>query len=118
MAKIKVTLIIICSVVALSRCVTASNVVPFGPDTFMISTSGESGFHTDAGAKMEAVQIANKHCQSLGKEMVPVNIESRNGVPGRAFPSAELIFRCLDKDDPEFKRPTMTKQPDVVIHAQ
>lgn len=101
-----------------------SDVVPMGLDTFMLTNEdrlGTSGSSVKAGLYRKA----NAFCESKGKQLMPVNEQSRDGVPGsgsnkyvNSIPAnAEIQFRCLDSNDPELTRPTMKSVPDVQINT-
>lgn len=95
-----------------------SGVVPMGPDTFMISGSSSTGFHSGGSVTADLYREAGAYCAAQGKKLVPVNQNSRDGVPGRAFANAELQFRCLTAGDPELQRPRMEPVPNVRIESK
>lgn len=64
-----------------------------------------------------AFSEGNEYCAKLGKEFLLKN-ESGRGVSSNGMPggSAEITFRCLDANDPEFqKRPDYENAPDITI---
>lgn len=83
----------------------ASQVVPAGPDTYTVSSSG-AGFST-AGVRARAYKAANDFCAKRGLIMVPVSFDAQGGVMGQRPPTADLVFRALRPGDPEIKRPNM-----------
>jgi hypothetical protein len=92
----------------------SSGVLPMGPDTFTISTSSEL---SPAYAKRSALTEANRFCQTRGEFMQPMH-ESRGAHRdsfGDNHATYDFVFRCLPADDPERQRPTVTRDPDVVI---
>jgi len=102
-------LLVLLLVCILGGCATAGPVVPFGPDTYKISQDG-GAFSTCIMSKgtTSTIQRANKYCQRLGKNFMPIS--SYTGIC-----SYDLTFRCLDEGDPELKRPDIEFTPDVVV---
>jgi hypothetical protein len=70
-----------------------SDIYPFGPDTYKIKVFNNQGMEDKI-----AIEEAYKHCESLGKNFIPVQ-----GVD--MYLQYSLVFSCLGKDDPNFKRP-------------
>ncbi|MNJ37376.1 hypothetical protein D3C77_321930 [compost metagenome] len=100
-----------------------SDVVPMGPDTYMVTK--EEYYQTSGSAvKANLYRRANAFCESKGKQLMPMREMSRDGVSGygtttRGIPAnAEIQFRCLDSSDPELTRPTMESVPDVQINTE
>jgi hypothetical protein len=77
-----------------------SEVSPVGPDTYLVR-----GFNTE-----DAARGANEHCAKLQKKLLVTNI-----TPSTSESRATFIFRCLNEDDPEYRRPTFERSPDTVI---
>ena len=90
-----------------SGCTQTSGVLPMGLDTYTITTSNE--LQGVPGAKKQAISEANKHCVGLEKQMLPVNASSsvQPDFMGDPIGHYEITFRCLNEDDPEFKRPNL-----------
>ncbi len=86
---------------------TTTKIVPAGKDTFIIVGSGFSG----SMIKTQLYVEATAHCSSVGKELQPTN-ESVSA------DAAELRFRCLDANDPEYHRPVMESVPDIKIESK
>ncbi|MBH3426179.1 hypothetical protein [Pseudomonas alkylphenolica] len=102
---------------------TFSDVVPMGLDTYMITKQDK--FSTSGSAvKADLYRRANAFCESKGKQLMPVNERSKDGISGYATSvssipaNAELQFRCLDSGDPELVRPTMQSVPGVQINTE
>lgn len=109
-------LITACSM--LIGCASNSGVVSIGPDTFMVSRQAATGFSGSGKLKAEALREAEEFCARKGKTIQIVNsTESQPPYIFGNFPKAEVQFMCLDADDPEFARPKMRKEPDVVIES-
>ena len=107
------TILTIGSALILGGC-ASSGVMPMGPDTYMISTSNEI---SPAYAKRAALTEANEHCRQLGRQMIPLNTRSaaHRDALGDNIATFDFMFRCVSENDPEFKRPTMRKEADVII---
>jgi hypothetical protein len=93
----------------------SSGVIPIGQDTFMISKQSSTGFHSASSVKAELFAEANTYCIGQGKMLQPVSDNGVDGVPGRSFANAELMFRCLVAGDSALGRPTRTAVPNVRI---
>jgi hypothetical protein len=115
----KIISVIIASVALATLMVTSgcttSDVVPAGPDTYMVSASG-AGFSA-AGVREKVYNKANEFCAARGLVMVPVSFDSRPGELGQHPPSADLVFRALKPGDPDIKRPNV-EGPDEIIRVQ
>jgi hypothetical protein len=107
--KVRVTAILF-SIHFFVACSTSS-VVPCGPDTYSVSSSG-AGFST-GGVRARAYKAANDFCSKRGLVMMPVSFDAQGGVYGQRPPTADLVFRALPPGDPEIKRPNV-EGPQVV----
>ena len=88
----------------LAACVTVgSDVVPVGKDTYQLSMTGV-GFATQANTNIKALKSANDYCAKLGKHMVPAN-SAESGVYGWSPRQDNLVFKCLDENDPAYLQP-------------
>lgn len=89
-------------------CASVTEVVPAGKDTYVVA--GDDSLETISGAsiKTRLYKKANTHCEMMGKKLLPLN-ESASTY------AAELRFRCLDENDPEYARPIMESVPDARI---
>ncbi len=102
---------------ALTGCVTTSDVTPIGRDTFMVSTDARGGFTSTADLVARSAQKANAYCRAIGKEMMTDNIQNQ-GVRGFTPQENTLMFRCLAADDPGNQRPTLRPAPNSVIELR
>jgi|TARA_R110001592_G_scaffold229914_1_gene486592 hypothetical protein len=95
----------------LVACASITEVVPAGKDTYVVA--GDDSFEEISGASIKTTlyKKANEHCEMMGKKLFPLN----ESVTSHA---AELRFRCLDEDDPEYVRPIMKSVPDVRIETK
>lgn len=91
-------------------CATTSGVLPFGKDTYTITVADLMG---PASAQKGAITQATEHCAGEGKLLSPVSTQTSTSPGGES--SYQLVFRCLDEDDPEYTRPNWGPSPDVVI---
>ncbi len=93
----------------LGGCVTTSDIVPMGKDSYMVSGAGTGGL--SYGKTMPAaLKAANAYCTKQGKFMVPRHTETQGRFNGEA---ADLLFSCVAADDPEYTRPNMRKDNGV-----
>lgn len=95
----------------LNGCVTVgSQVVPIGKDTYQLSMTGV-GFATQANTNVKALKAANDYCDELGQHMVPKN-SAESGVYGWSPRQDNLVFMCLDANDPAYLHPaTASTEP-------
>jgi hypothetical protein len=102
---------------ALSGCVTVpSNVVPIGKDTYQLSMTGV-GFATQANTNIKALKAANDYCDKMGKHLV-FQHSSESGVYGWSPRQDNLVFLCLNADDPAYTRTNVRSDPAVIVQAQ
>ena len=71
----------------------------------------ETGGSPGSAAKSAAIE-ATKYCASLNKFMMPGL--TQNATNGWSIETT-FTFECLNKDDPELKRPHLQPQPNVLI---
>lgn len=109
--KAKITLI--ATIFAIVGCASTSNVLPIGPDTYRVIASRDNFRGGAAGAQEAALQSAQQHCLSINKELVVTNTSSSITPPHHN--NFTVTFRCLNKGDPDLKRPNLQKSPDVLI---
>lgn len=103
--------LIFSSVIFLTACVSITPVTSAGKDTYMIAGNNSLDEGAD-GVNIVATLYgqANAHCESLQKNLVPLN-ESI----GRK--NAKLMFRCLSENDPEYVRPNLKIAPNIKIES-
>ena len=104
----KVLFIILCF--GFAGCGT-TGIIKVSPDTYMISKE-RWGFST-IGIKAEVFKQANDFASSQGKVMMPVAFKEQPVAFGR-YPTVELQFRVLDKDDPKLTSTHLENELDVV----
>jgi len=102
--------------IVLSGC-ASTRIAPIGPDTFLIQRKAGTGYSSESGLKMDALEEANEHCKKLNKNLLVVSTET-HAVAFASTPSADVQFRCLDANDPEFKRPSLEPRADTVIEIK
>jgi hypothetical protein len=101
-------------IATLVGCATiSSDVVPIGRDTYQMSMTGV-GFATQANTNIKALKAANAYCEKTGKRMV-FQHNSESGIYGWSPRQDNLVFMCLNADDPEYARTKVQRDPDVVI---
>lgn len=109
--------VVLASLIALGGCAVTNAPQPVGPDTYMISSVAAMERGGQSGAKSFAVADAGAYCRTMGKDVLVENMASHQAnVYGAG--SAEVIFRCLAKEDPEMKRPNFQRSPDVVLEQR
>lgn len=111
---------VILAVVALAGgCASHTGVVPMGRDTFMIAKQQATGFPGLGNMKAEIIAEGARHCAAMSKEFQIVSTQETQPpyVLGN-YPRSEITFMCLEKDDPELKRPKLKKDADTVIELR
>lgn len=103
--------LICASVLALTACVSTTDVVPAGKDSYMVSGASHGGL-SGGHEGVATLKTANAYCDARGKHMMIRSTESGNSMN---FASLHLIFSCLDADDPEYQRPNLRKEPTTII---
>jgi hypothetical protein len=93
-------------VLALTGCAnTGTNSV--GKDTYM--TNVRVSFSGIAGAQSDALSIAGAHCEAMGKKMLLGELTSNGCMLRGGCAEAQIVYSCLDKDDPRYKEPNMKR---------
>jgi hypothetical protein len=64
--------------------------------------------------RVEGAKAANQYCDTLGKHMI-IRRTDGNGVPGLGPVTSNMVFSCVASDDPEYQRPNLRHDPNVVI---
>ena len=96
-----------------SACSNGS-VTPIGKDTYMLSGTAAWSWSSGAAIKADLFREADAFCRNQGKQVMPVSTDSNNGSFSQ-FAQAEIDFRCLNENDPEFKRPNLEPAPNIRI---
>jgi putative hemolysin len=100
----------------LSGCVTTSDVVPVGKDSYLVSVSAR-GNNAGAG-RIESAKAAVKYCAARGQHMI-IRRTDTSGIALGAIPeTTALVFSCVDESDPEWQRPNLQADPTVRIEDQ
>jgi hypothetical protein len=102
---------------SLFGCATVqSGVVPVGKDTYQLSMTGV-GFATQANTNIKALKAANAYCDKMNKHLV-FQHSSESGVYGFSPRQDNLVFLCLDANDPAYARTNVQHDPAVVIQQR
>ena len=98
-----------CLVLAVAGCASSTGVMPFGKDTYTITSASAL---TASGPQKSALTQALAFCAESGLQMSPVSSETTQGGDYNTY---QFVFRCLAEDDPAYTRPDWGSPPDVVI---
>lgn len=93
------TIAVVLAALLLAGCVTASEVLPAGKDTYMVAGGGTGGLSYGKTA-IAALKKANDYCTALHKLVMVRNTQTQSAFNGE---NSSLIFSCLSADDPEYK---------------
>ena len=94
-------------------CVSTSEVVPVGRDSFMLTSTSRGGLYAGK-ERSEGAKAAHQYCDTIGKHMIIRRTDS-NGIPGLGPVTSNLVFSCVASDDPEYQRPNLRHDPNIVI---
>lgn len=106
--------VVLISVILITGCAVKSGVMPIGQDTYMILNRGASGFSDINGIKIDTMKEAFEYCASQNKVFKATHVHDTRMSMG-VYPSSEVQFMCLDKNDPDLKRSVLKKDADTVI---
>jgi hypothetical protein len=96
----------------IAGCASVTPVTPAGKDTYYISAV--SGVKPSAKLKSVIYVKADAYCRVTGKEFSPEH-ESHGDGGYHMLNTAELTFRCFDRDSSDYQPPHMTPVPNVRI---
>ena len=113
MRSLMVRMTMLLAVGSFAACVSTSEVVPMGKDSYMISVDDSLTWNKGNSA-ITASKAANAYCERMGKHMIVRRMDT-SGTPGWTTLSANFIFSCVTEDDPEYQRPNLKKDPNTVI---
>lgn len=98
----------------LSGCMTTSEVMNVGPDTYVITSAACPACGGSSKALALGLQKASKYCATMGKRLIQKKMDTENlNIYGAG--GSTLTFRCLDESHPEFQRADGRKDSDVII---
>lgn len=86
--------VVLAAAATVAACASVSDVVPTGPDTYMVSAHGVMGYWSGGEQKAKAFERANAFCAAKGKTMQAVNVADTPSGFGR-IASGDVEFRCL-----------------------
>lgn len=81
---------------ACAGCASVSEVVPTGPNAYMVGSNAHGGFKSDAEVKALAINRANDFCTSQGK-IAQVTNSTSSGTQMWTPQNAEVQFSCVAK---------------------
>ena len=93
-----------------------SGALSIGKDTYM--TTVRVAWTGITGAKTEALATANADCESKGKVMLLGDLRSSECMLRGGCAEAQIVYSCLDKNDPRYTEPHMQKAPDTKVQIQ
>lgn len=80
---------------ALSGCVSTSDIAQTGQNTYSVSANGDDS-RTLGDTRTKTHEAAQAKCQSMGKTMQVISDKNeRTAFGGSVFPKHTLNFRCL-----------------------
>lgn len=115
--KLKYALLLLSTPVVLSSCVSTSEIIPYGKDSYIINVDDVSGMASPGKLQIKAAKAASDFCAQQGKVMRVRNTNEK-GSWGWTSTSSSLIFSCIEENDAENTRPNLRKEPEVIIENQ
>lgn len=97
----------------ITGCVSTSSPLEMGRDTYSVSATAD-GFRDAASARQSAFESGRKLCASQGKRFMFVN-EKVSKTRMDIDTTVDIVFRCLNENDPEYTRPNIKQAPNVLI---
>lgn len=104
--------VLMASALALSGCVMTTDVVPVGPDSYMISTATGGGALVRGQGPIASAKAANQYCDSHGLHMIIRRTDNATDINGT---TNALVFSCVTANDFEYRRPNLRRDPNVVV---
>ena len=99
----------------LPACTSTSGVQQMGRETYMVQHGVAPAAGGGPEARRRAFADAEAQCQKQNKRVLVTNTTGSRGASGDET-RFELIFRCLDENDPEYRaRPDYRTPPTTVI---
>lgn len=95
-------------------CATTTDPVQIGKDTY--TSSGSWGWSSSSSLRSDLYKEASAFCANKGKIMDALQATGHDSGYAQ-WATAELTFRCLDVDDPEYTRKQMQFQPNVRVQV-
>lgn len=89
---------VLATLMGMAGCVSTSNIVETGRDTYMISSTAD-GFRSASSARESALEAGASKCKSMGKRLQVTDdamARTRMGIDT----TINVTFRCLAEDDP------------------
>jgi hypothetical protein len=107
------TLIVALLVVGLVGCVSTSEIVPAGRDSYLLMATSRGGLFAGQ-ERIDGLKAANRYCEQQDRHMI-IRRTDTNGIPGVGPMTNSLVFSCVTDFDPEYGRPNLRHDPNVVI---
>lgn len=105
----KKQLAVIAAALALAGCANSGSHA-IGKDTYMVTV--RVTFTGIARAKADALETAGADCKAMGKAMLLKDLTGNGCMLRGGCAEAQIVYSCLEKDDPRYKEPTLQKEPD------
>jgi len=90
----RVSLLTIAASVLLVGCVTVTDPVPVGKDTYMIGLGAHGGFSSDAELLSQSIKAATAFCASQHRT-IEVQSTNASGVQMWTPQSNQVFFKCV-----------------------
>jgi hypothetical protein len=97
-----------------TACVSITDPVPMGKDTYMIALSAHGGLSSNAELLAATIKKASEFCAAQGLN-VEVTNTGATGVQGWTPQENQVVFRCLAPSDKGYSRPTFKPTPNIII---
>lgn len=99
---------VIAAALALVGCANSGSHA-IGKDAYMVTV--RVTFTGVARAKADALETASADCKAMGKAMLPKDLTGNGCMLRGGCAEAQIVYSCLDKDDPRYTEPNIQKDP-------
>jgi hypothetical protein len=104
------------AVLVTAGCVSTSEVVPLGKDSYMLNSTSRGGLNAGR-EQIDGAKAANAYCDAMGKHMIVRRMDT-HGVAGWTPITAQFVFSCVSTDDPEYQRPNLQHDPTTRVEVR
>lgn len=92
---------------SVAGCAAASDPIPVGPDSFMVTAPETLNGH----GRDLVLKAANRTCAAENTHMILRRLDA-SGL------SIGLVFSCVTTNDPEYQRPNLRREPNIIIEER
>jgi hypothetical protein len=91
--------LLVVPLIFLASCASTGEVMPIGPDTYMVGSQDQGGYHSQLTLTEMSVKQANAYCAGLGRRM-ELQSSKNEGIMLVTNTANTLVFKCFRSDPP------------------